>query len=89
MVRLQRHTVVALLRVAKRLIEEATGNQFDPDAWDEEDNGGILDQINPEDEEMTMWANHIVMFVRAIYGILSTALHDDQPNVISDDLSDF
>jgi hypothetical protein len=38
---------------------------------------GLIDDIHPEDHDLSYWANAILMFLRTVHGVIANAVAED------------
>lgn len=87
-INLTKKIAMELVKQARLLIEEGTGNRFDPDSWNDPDTPGLIDEINPEQSELLYWANQLIFFARTVHGILMNTLQEDAENTQDMDNTD-
>lgn len=70
---------VDIVRRAAQLFYDGTGIAIEPleDLLPNDD--GLIDEI-PMDSDAYMWANHLLLFVRTVHGIIQNALLEDELN---------
>lgn len=79
-IRITKKVAAWLLGLSMRLIAQGTGKDYDPidpDASFSSDSPGIIDEIPSTETDLYYWANALLIFAKAVAGILARQLTED------------
>lgn len=73
-----------LIEFGRHLVKHGIGREWNPGTGSDsmEDTPGLIDEINPENSGLYLWANDLIRFTKAVVAILHNSGQPDMADIL-------